>query len=78
MAVTDASVVAQFVTCVIFVVAAEKTSRHAAKTALKRLGTGRARVVGAVLNSADVDRNPYYYSHYYRREYSEYYGSARS
>ena len=34
-------------------------------------------VVGAVLNRADVERNPYYYSAYYRKEYSRYYAKAQ-
>ena len=35
-----------------------------------------AHIVGAVLNRADVERNPYYYSAYYRKEYSRYYAKA--
>jgi hypothetical protein len=35
-----------------------------------------ARLIGAVLNRADVQRNPYYYSAYYRKEYSRYYAKA--
>ena len=29
--------------------------------------------MGAVLNRVDLERNGYYYSHYYRREYAAYY-----
>lgn len=32
-----------------------------------------ARLLGAVLNRVDFDRNAYYYSRYYRREYARYY-----
>jgi Mrp family chromosome partitioning ATPase len=49
------------------------TSRHAAKTAIDQLRHAHARFVGAVLNRVDLDRNAYYYSQYYRREYSDYY-----
>jgi len=28
-----------------------------------------------VLNSVDVNRSPYYYSHYYRKNYANYYSS---
>lgn len=73
MAVTDASVVAHVVLGVVFVVGAEMTSRQAASNALELLEHAGARFVGAVLNRVDLDRNAYYYSHYYRREYSEYY-----
>ncbi len=73
MAVTDSSVVAHLVTGVLFVVGAEMTSRHAAQRALEQLEHARAKFVGAVLNRVDLQHNPYYYSQYYRREYSDYY-----
>lgn len=73
MAVTDASIIAHEVTGVLFVIGAEMTSRHAARRALDQLEQVQAKLVGAVLNGVDVDRNPYYYSDYYRREYAEYY-----
>ena len=55
------------------------TSRHAAKTAIEQLENGRPRFVGAVLNRVDLERNAYYYSGYYRREYarSTYQAAAR-
>jgi capsular exopolysaccharide synthesis family protein len=73
MAVTDASVVAHFVTGVLFVVGAEMTSRHAGQRALDQLEHARAKFIGAVLNRVDLKHNSYYYSQYYRREYSDYY-----
>ncbi len=73
MAVADASVLSHRATSVIFVVGAEMTSRHAAATAVQQLLKARARVIGAVLNRADVTRNPYYYSKHYRPEYAKYY-----
>jgi capsular exopolysaccharide synthesis family protein len=73
MAVTDAALVAHHATGVVFVVGAEMTSRHAAKNAVDQLRNVQARFVGAVLNRVDLDRNAYYYSQYYRREYSDYY-----
>lgn len=73
MAVTDASLLAHHATGVLFVVGAEMTSRHAASRALDQLEQVNARFVGAVLNRVDLDRNPYYYSQYYRREYAQYY-----
>jgi capsular exopolysaccharide synthesis family protein len=73
MAVTDASVVAHLAQSVLFVIGAEMTSRHAAQRALDQLERAKAKFVGAVLNRVDLKHNPYYYSQYYRREYSGYY-----
>lgn len=78
MAVTDPSVVAHLATGVVFVVGAEMTSRHAAQRAIEQLQHARARVLGAVLNKVDLQHNAYYYSQYYRREYTEYYVHAKS
>ena len=81
MAVTDSSVIAHLATGVLFVVGAEMTSRHAAQRALEQLEQARAKSIGAVLNRVDLQHNSYYYSQYYRREYSDYYqneGSART
>jgi len=76
MAVADAAVVANSATGVVFVVGSDQTSRHAAKAAIEQLQSVGAHLVGAVLNRADVHRNPYYYSAYYRKDYSRYYAKA--
>ena len=34
--------------------------------------------MGAVLNRVDLERNAYYYSQYYRREYSDYYAVTKT
>jgi capsular exopolysaccharide synthesis family protein len=73
MAVTDACITANAASGVVFVVGAEMTSRHAARAAVAQLEQGRARFVGAVLNRVELERNSYYYSQYYRREYGAYY-----
>ena len=73
MAVTDASITANAASGVVFVVGAEMTSRQAARAAVAQLEQGRARFVGAVLNRVELERNSYYYSQYYRREYGTYY-----
>ena len=78
MAVTDASLVANVVGGVIFVVGAEMTSSRAAHQAVDTLKTASARVVGGVLNRVDLDRNGYYYSQYYRSQYQQYYIQNRS
>ena len=78
MAVTDASLVANVAGGVIFVVGAEMTSHRAAQQAVDTLKAASARVVGAVLNRVDLDRNGYYYSQYYRSQYQQYYIQNRS
>ena len=76
MAVTDAAIAAHAANGVVFVVGAEMTSRNAALAAVEHLEQGRAHFVGAVLNRVELERNSYYYSHYYRREYGAYYQQA--
>jgi len=73
MAVTEPCIVAHMTNAVLFVVGAEKTSRHAAKRALDQLDRVKSKILGGVLNRVDLQHNPYYYSHYYRHEYSTYY-----
>jgi polysaccharide biosynthesis transport protein len=76
MAVTDAAIAAHGSNGVVFVVGAEMTSRHAARAAVEQLEQGRAHFVGAILNRVELEKNAYYYSHYYRREYANYYQQA--
>lgn len=78
MAVADACVIAHKMTGTVFVIGAEMVSRHAAATALAQLENSRAKLIGGILNRVDLDRNPYYYSQYYKKEYSEYYTSSGS
>jgi succinoglycan biosynthesis transport protein ExoP len=73
MAVTDAAVVAHRTTAVLFVVGSEMTARGAAQRAVRQLEQVEAKFVGGVLNRVDLQHNSYYYSQYYRREYSDYY-----
>ena len=49
-------------------------SGHALDSAaLDQLCGARAKFLGAVLNRVNVARNAYYYSHYYRHAYTDYY-----
>lgn len=73
MAVTDACLVSHISSAVLFVVGAEMTSRHTAAAALEQLNAVNSRFAGAVLNLVKLDRNRYYYSHYYNRSYRDYY-----
>jgi Mrp family chromosome partitioning ATPase len=78
MAVADASVIAHRTSGVLFVVSADATSRHAARQALEQLSQARAHLLGAVLNRVDLEKNPYYYAKYYRKEYTRYYTPSAS
>ena len=73
MAVTDASVIAHVAHGVIYVIRCDHTNKHSASTALEQLESAKARFLGAVLNRVNIQRNSYYYSRYYRRDYKEYY-----
>jgi capsular exopolysaccharide synthesis family protein len=70
MAVTDAAIVASVVRGTLFVVGAEMIPRRNAQNAIEQLVHVRAKIVGAVLNRADVDRHAYYYAPYERKEYA--------
>jgi succinoglycan biosynthesis transport protein ExoP len=75
MAVTDAALISHLANGVAFVVAAEQTSKHTANAALEQLESAKAKFLGGILNKVDVERHAYYYSHYYRRDYGQYYHS---
>ena len=76
LAVTDAAVIGYRASGVLFVAAADATSRHAAQTAIEQLEHARVRFIGAVLNRVDLQGNAYYYSKYYRKEYQGYYTAS--
>jgi capsular exopolysaccharide synthesis family protein len=76
LAVTDAVVLAQKVTGVVFVIGSEMTRRVHTERALETLQAGRIRNIGAVLNRVDFDRNKYYYARYYGYQYKSYYGQS--
>jgi capsular exopolysaccharide synthesis family protein len=76
LAVTDAVILAQQVTSVVFVVGSEMTRRVHAQRALETIQAGHPTSVTAVLNRVNFDRNKYYYSRYYGYQYKSYYGQA--
>jgi polysaccharide biosynthesis transport protein len=73
LAVTDSSIAGNQASGVVFVVASDKTSRHAAREAIEQLEGANVHVVGSVLNRVDILKHPYYYASYYRKEYAKYY-----
>jgi capsular exopolysaccharide synthesis family protein len=76
MAVTDAAVLANSATGVVFVVGADMTSRRNAMSAIEHLQAVRARFIGGVLNRVNLQRHGYYYSPYYRKDYTQVYERA--
>ncbi len=76
LAVTDAVVLAPYVSGVTFVFGAEMTRLRLAERAVQTLMVSRPKIVGAVLNRVNFDRNKYYYSRYYGYQYKSYYGQA--
>ncbi|MGH9371660.1 MAG: GumC family protein, partial [Vicinamibacterales bacterium] len=75
LAVTDAVIIAPYVSGLVFVVGAEMTRRAHAERAIQTIQTGKPNIIGAVLNRVDLNRNKYYYSRYYGYHYKSYYGS---
>ena len=75
--VTDAAIVASVVGDALFVVGTGTTSRRSAADAVADLKQLNVRVLGAVLNRAELERHSYYYSRYYSRDYGRYYRRSR-
>jgi polysaccharide biosynthesis transport protein len=75
LAVTDAVIIAPYVSGLVFVVGAEMTRRAHAERAIQTIQAGKPNIIGAVLNRVDLNRNKYYYSRYYGYHYKSYYGS---
>jgi capsular exopolysaccharide synthesis family protein len=78
LAVTDAVIIAPFVSGLVFVLGAEMTRRAHAERAIQTIQSGKPNIVGAVLNRVDLNRNKYYYSRYYGYHYKSYYGENAS
>jgi capsular exopolysaccharide synthesis family protein len=76
LAVTDAVILAPYVSGVVFVIGAEMTRRTHAERAVHTVQGGKANIIGAVLNRVDLNRNKYYYSRYYGYHYKSYYGDS--
>jgi polysaccharide biosynthesis transport protein len=75
LAVTDAVIIAPYVSGLVFVLGAEMTRRAHAERAIETIQSGRPNIIGAVLNRVDLNRNKYYYSRYYGYHYKSYYGN---
>lgn len=65
VAVTDAAIIAQEVDGVILVLASGEVNKDYAKKAKEQLDKVGAKILGAVLNKADIKTSEYYYYYYY-------------
>jgi capsular exopolysaccharide synthesis family protein len=66
LAVSDAAIIANAVNSVVFVVGSG-TSREVAQQAIERLSSGRAQILGVVLNKAKGESSVYYDTYYATR-----------
>jgi capsular exopolysaccharide synthesis family protein len=73
-AVSDALILSRATDGVIVVVGAEMVPRSAVRQTLERIMETGARVLGVVLNRAQMHRHSFYYGRYYGRYYGHYYG----
>ncbi len=78
LAVTDAVLLSPLATGVAFVIRSEMTPSRHVRRAIDTLMTGNPRLLGAILNGVDLDRNKYYYSRYYGYEHTSYYTASAS
>jgi succinoglycan biosynthesis transport protein ExoP len=71
-AVADAVNLASFADGVVVVAGAEMVPRKAVRHTLDRIAESGARLLGIVLNRAQVEKHAYYYGHYYGHYYGDY------
>ena len=76
LAVADALILVPSVSGVTFVIGSEMTRTRLAERAAESIVASRPKVLGAILNKVDFDRNKYYYSRYYGSQYKSYYAQA--
>jgi capsular exopolysaccharide synthesis family protein len=75
--VAEALILAPLTDGVVVVVGAEMVPKNAVRHTLQRIAETGARVLGAVLNRAQVEKHSYYYGRYYGHYYGSYYGQAK-
>ncbi len=74
-AVAEPLILAPMTDGAVVVTGAEMVPRKAVLHTLERIHDTGARILGLVLNRAQVDKHAYYYSHYYGHYYGRYYGT---
>jgi succinoglycan biosynthesis transport protein ExoP len=73
--VADPCIIARLVPQTLFVVAADSTTVASASAALDQLRAAEAKILGVVLNRADLEHSAYYYWPYHQSQYSQYYAA---
>ncbi len=75
IAVTDSALLSKIVDGVVMVLKAGQTTKEIAKRASKNLREINAKIIGAILNDVDFERDRYYYYYpYYYKYYKHYAG----
>jgi capsular exopolysaccharide synthesis family protein len=75
IAVTDSAVLSKIVSGVVIVLKAGQTTKELARRAIKNLKDINAKILGAILNDVDFERDRYYYYYpYYYKYYKHYAG----
>ncbi len=75
-AVAEPLILAPLSDGILVVAGAEMAPRKAVALTLERIADTGARILGVVLNRAQIEKHSYYYSHYYGHYYGRYYGRA--
>ncbi len=75
-AVAEALILAPISDGVVLVAGAEMVPRKAVIHTLERIADTGARILGIVLNRAQIEKHSYYYSHYYGHYHGRYEGGA--
>ena len=76
--VAEALILAPLTDGVVVVVGAEMVPRNGLRQTLERVRETGTRLLGVVLNRAQVEKHSYYYGRYYGHYYGHYYSSAPS
>jgi capsular exopolysaccharide synthesis family protein len=74
-AVTDAAIIAPQVDGVLIIIHGQKTTREAARSALRQLRDVSANVTGGILNDVDLSSRQYGYGSYYYYHHDGYYSA---
>jgi capsular exopolysaccharide synthesis family protein len=77
-AVADAAILSSFADGVVVVAGAEMVPRKAVRHTLERIAETGVRLLGIVLNRAQIEKHSYYYSHYYGHYYGDYSHRAKA
>jgi capsular exopolysaccharide synthesis family protein len=75
-AVAEPLVLAPLVDGVVVVVGAEMVPRRAVQQTLARLTSTGGRILGVILNRAQIQKHAYYYGHYFGHSYGSYYAQS--